>query len=73
MFFQITGKDFADVISYNDWSMNTSKYSIFINNRQSTRNVQYILFIRDVDLSDEGEFECQAGNQRAKVNLTVTG
>ena len=58
---------FPDMISYNDWSLNNSKYHVTI------RYGRYQLSIRSVDLSDEGEYECQAGGDNARATLNVSG
>ena len=68
----MTGQDFAEVISYNDWSLNSTKHEIYVKISQSAE-VQYLLVTRNVEMNDEAIYECQAGGQRARAKLTVTG
>ena len=60
------------MVSYNDWSLNSSKHDVFVRYTQSVE-IEYLLEIHDVNMNDEAMYECQAGGDRARANLTVTG
>ena len=63
----MSDNNFPDMISYNDWSLNNSKYHVNI------RYGRYQLSIRSVAQSDEGEYECQAGGDNKRATLNVSG
>ena len=60
------------MVSYNDWSLNSSKHDVFVKYTQSAE-IEYLLEIHDVNMNDEVMYECQAGGDRARAILTVTG